>query len=411
MKIGKWIFAAVALAAAIALVGCPSPTRVGGGDPGGPITLSLVGADPAGVAVSGTRQIQAVFGGGFSPAATAILTWEVLGVFAAATGGTAITPAPTGVSIGGPFDGANHRRATLTAGPNVEAGQFIRVRAVYGTAPNLVVSNTLAVPVLAAATGADPSITLAATSATVEVGGTQAITAAFANLTPATATNLVWTIVSVLDDDGDPVDPHGVTLGGFTGDNQRNAVLTAGTTVGVDYVITVRATYGTGAAAIYGEIEITVVAAGTTPTELIVPIASVVVSLEGTGGVTGTGQGPFEFDNNNGSGLLRILFAGADFTGWDTFDYVSFTFNVALLPPSTPIPGTEPDQPNFTVQQYTGWGGIGTGMHVSISSSPYVITVPVADLSGNGIGFQFNNSPATRPEEWTATITQVRFHD
>ena len=34
MKIGKWIFAAVALMAVVALVGCPSPTRVGTGDPG-----------------------------------------------------------------------------------------------------------------------------------------------------------------------------------------------------------------------------------------------------------------------------------------------------------------------------------------------------------------------------------------
>jgi len=203
MKIGKWIFAAIAFAAAVALVGCPSPTRPGRGDPGGDsgdngdttvtppggIVLSLVGATPAGVVVGEMRVIQAAFGEGLTPVAN--LNWVLDGVFAAATGGTAISPAPAGVDIGAPFSEANNRRATLDAGA-ATVGQFIRIRATYGPAgPDQVVSNILAVPVLAADAPALTGITISGDT-TVVAGGTIPLTATAAP-PGASLAGIAWT--------------------------------------------------------------------------------------------------------------------------------------------------------------------------------------------------------------------------
>ena len=129
MKIGKWIFAAVALAAAIALVGCPSPTRIGTGDPSGDNGGTNAGTNggtngPNGPAITAISPANITLPPGATETFTATtanpagapVTWSVAAGAGGTLGGSAFgTGAASNVlTIGATADGLLVVTATIT---------------------------------------------------------------------------------------------------------------------------------------------------------------------------------------------------------------------------------------------------------------------------------------------------------
>jgi len=135
MKMKKWVFVAVALAAAIALAGCPAASGVGGngggGDPGGdngdaaPAELTaIVLGGPQGVAVGGTITVVAAA----LPANTlsgATITWASSNAGVATVSGGVVTGvAPGTTEITASVGGITSAPRTITVAPAGPPVQF-----------------------------------------------------------------------------------------------------------------------------------------------------------------------------------------------------------------------------------------------------------------------------------------------